>query len=77
MQLTKLVSTGVAIIDFTDLLDHSVESIGDVGAAHKVCTSTCAAMIDFRDSLDHGVESIVDEGADHKAYEYSCCNYRF
>ncbi len=35
VQLTKLVSTGVAIIDFTDSLDHGVESIGDNGAAHK------------------------------------------
>ncbi len=35
MQLTKLVSTGVAIIDFRDSLDHGVESIGDDGAAHK------------------------------------------
>ncbi len=35
MHLTKLISTVVAIIDFRDLLDHSVESIGDDGAAHK------------------------------------------
>ncbi len=35
VQLTKLVSTVVAIIDFTDLLDHSVESMEDDGAAHN------------------------------------------
>jgi hypothetical protein len=34
VQLTKLVSTGVAITDFRDSLDHSVESIGDDGAVY-------------------------------------------
>ncbi len=41
VQLTKIVSTVVAIIDFRDLLDHSVESIGDEGAAHKAYKYSC------------------------------------
>ncbi len=41
VQLTKLVSTGVAITDFRDSLDHGVESIGDDGAAHKACKYRC------------------------------------
>jgi hypothetical protein len=35
VQTTKLVNIVVTIIDFRDSLDHSVESIGDDGAAHK------------------------------------------
>ncbi len=35
VQLTKIASTVVAIIDIRDSLDHSVESIGDDGTAYK------------------------------------------
>ncbi len=35
VQLRKLISTVVAILDFRDSLDHSVESIGDDSAANK------------------------------------------
>ncbi len=41
MQITKLMSTVVAIIDFRDSLDHGVESIGDDGADHKACKYSC------------------------------------
>jgi hypothetical protein len=45
VQLTKLVSTVVVIVDFRDSLDHSVESIGDDGAAHKACKYRCCNYI--------------------------------
>jgi hypothetical protein len=41
VQLTKLISIVVAIIDFRDSLDHGVESIGDYGAAHKAYKYSC------------------------------------
>ncbi len=76
MQLTKLGSTVVEILDFGDSLDHGVESMGDDSAATKLM-GTVVAIIDFRDSLDHGVGSICDDGKAHKACKYRCCNYRF
>jgi hypothetical protein len=45
VQLTKLMSTVVVIIDFMDSLDHSVESIGDDGAAHKAYKYSCCNNI--------------------------------
>ncbi len=43
VQLTKLVSTGVAITDFRDSLDHGVDSIedGDESAAQKAYKYSC------------------------------------
>jgi hypothetical protein len=41
VQLTKIASTVVAIIDFRDLPGHGVESIGDDGEAHKACMYSC------------------------------------
>jgi hypothetical protein len=41
VQLTKVVSTGVANLDYRDSPDHSVESIGDDGAAPKDCMYKC------------------------------------
>ncbi len=41
MQLTKLVSSVVAIIDFRDSLDHGVERVANDGAAHKACMHSC------------------------------------
>jgi hypothetical protein len=41
VQLTKLIITVVAIIDFRDSLDHGVESIGNDGAAYKAYNYSC------------------------------------